>query len=270
MAIGVVGPVAKGTRWKKSGACAFRRRPVQDEPVSEADTVKRAHEVLGYQFQNLATVTLSLTHSSIAQTRLESNERLELLGDAVLGMVVCEELYRRYPDWLEGDLTRVKSTLVSRRVCAEVADDIGLPELLIVGNGIGARDGLPMSVRAAVYEAVIGAVFVDGGLDPARRFILSSMERAFEQCAAGIGHDNHKSDLQQYAQRRLSATPHYVTLDEQGPDHSKCFEVCVVIDGTRFPSAWGPNKKQAEQEAARKAIESIHADRDRASDTSQG
>ena len=82
-AIGVVGPMAKGTRWKKPGACAFRRRPMQDEPVSEADTVKRAHEVLGYHFQDPAMVTLSLTHSSIAQSRLESNERLELLGDAV-------------------------------------------------------------------------------------------------------------------------------------------------------------------------------------------
>ncbi len=249
------GLVAKGTRGSEACPGAFRRRPVWDEPVSDADTVSRAQEVLGYDFTDLSLLATSLTHSSVASTRLESNERLELLGDAVLGMVVCEEVYRRFEDWLEGDLTRVKSTLVSRRICAEVADEIGLTDLLILGNGIDIRGRLPTSVRAAVFESVIGALFLDGGLEPARQFILRNLARRLEQYAAGQSDDNYKSELQQYTQHWLSATPHYVTLDEQGPDHSKCFEVCVMIDGERFPSAWGPNKKQAEQEAAQKALQ---------------
>ena len=236
----------------------------------EPDRLEEAESLLDHEFQDRKLLERALTHASIADHRLESNERLEFLGDAVLGLVVCEYLYCEYEDFLEGDMTKIKSSVVSRNVCAQVAGEMGFHELLRLGKGMSNRVNLPDSVVAAVYESLIGAVFLDGGLDPARRFILSSLERAFEQCVAGIGHDNHKSDLQQYAQRCLSATHHYVTLDEQGPDHSKCFEVCVVIDGTRFPSAWGPNKKQAEQEAARKAIESIHADRDRASDTPQG
>jgi ribonuclease-3 len=206
----------------------------------------------------------------VANTRLESNERLELLGDAVLGMVICDELFRRFAEWLEGDLTRVKSTLVSRRVCAQVSDATGLTSLLILGNGIEAGSRLPVSVRAAVLESVVGAVYVDGGLEPARQFILRSMAGPIEKCVAGESHDNYKSALQQYTQRWMSATPHYLTLDEQGPDHSKCFEVCVVINGRRFPSAWGPNKKHAEQEAARKAMEKLTAAQDSAAQAKTG
>lgn len=225
--------------------------------MSEADGLQLAQQILGYEFRDPTLLTTALTHSSVANTRLESNERLELLGDAVLGMVICEELFRRFEDWLEGDLTRVKSTLVSRRVCAQVSDATGLTSLLILGNGIEAGSRLPVSVRAAVLESVVGAVYVDGGLEPAKQFILRSMADQINKCVAGESHDNFKSALQQHTQRWMSATPYYLTLDEQGPDHSKCFEVCVVINGRRFPSAWGPNKKHAEQEAARKAMEKL-------------
>ncbi len=224
----------------------------------DAEVTARAHEVLGYEFLDPELLAISLTHSSVANSRVESNERLEFLGDSILGMVVCEELYRRFGRWLEGDLTKVKSVVVSRRICAEVADAIGLTDLLILGNGIGGKAHLPTSLRAAVFESVIGAMFLDGGLEPAKRFILKTMADHVEHAAASQTHENYKSALQQYAQCRLNTTPRYEALDEQGPDHSKCFEVCVVIDGERFPSAWGPNKKDAEQEAARKALELLH------------
>ena len=226
--------------------------------VTYADALAAAEQVVGYQFKDRVLLQTALTHSSIANTRVLSNERLEFLGDSVLGIVVCEQLYRSFCDWLEGDLTKAKSDIVSRRVCAKVADEIGLTELLILGNGVGERHTLPTSLRAAVYESIIGAIFLDGGLDPAKNFILHSMASYLQRCADAQQANNYKSILQQYAQRHLAATPHYEPLDEQGPDHSKCFEVCVVIDGERFPSAWGPSKKDAEQEAARRALERLH------------
>lgn len=226
--------------------------------VKDLDLCARAQQATGYQFRNRDVLLTSLTHSSIADCRLESNERLEFLGDAILGMVVCVHLYDRFPAWLEGDLTKAKSVLVSRRVCAAISDEIGLTELLILGNGIDARQNLPLSLRAAVLESVIGAIYLDGGLEPAREFILRVMGSHLEKASDNDHQGNYKSSLQHFAQRQLSATPHYEALDEQGPDHSKCFEVCVVIDGTRYPSAWGPTKKTAEQEAARRALDMLY------------
>lgn len=223
--------------------------------MTEADALACGQEIVGHRFRNPDLLSTALTHSSIADTRLHSNERLEFLGDAVLGIVVCEELYRRYSNWLEGDLTKVKSAVVARRTCAKIADETGLTGLLMLGNGINGQSRLPTSVRAAVLEAVIGALFLDGELEAARRFILRSVSEHIDRCAASQDQDNHKSTLQQYAQRWLSTTPYYETLDEQGPDHSKCFEVCVVVGTQRYPSAWGPSKKEAEQEAAHRALD---------------
>ncbi len=223
------------------------------------DLVSRVERVTDYCFQGRELLLTSLTHSSKAGTRLESNERLEFLGDAVLGIVVCEELYRRFGDWLEGDLTKVKSFVVSRRICALVADEIGLTDLLLLGNGMETRTSLPMSLRAAVFESVIGAIFLDGGFEAARTFILPVIAGHIEKCVATSDQENYKSALQQYAQKLLSATPRYEALDEQGPDHCKCFEVCVVVGGERFPSAWGSSKKEAEQEAARRALERLRS-----------
>lgn len=226
-------------------------------------SVARARDVIDYRFRDSDLVVTALTHSSIAGSRIQSNERLEFLGDAVLGAVVCDELYRRFPDWLEGDLTKVKSMVVSRRVCAKIADVTGLTHLLILGNGIDGQGVLPMSLKAAVYEAVIGAIYVDGGFEAARKFILCTAADELDLCAESENHDNYKSTLQQHVQHWMGATPQYEALDEQGPDHSKCFEVCVVINHRRFPSAWGPNKKDAEQEAARRALEVLYGERTR-------
>lgn len=223
--------------------------------MSEQDLVARAQTIVGHRFSDPSLIIKSLTHASGANSRVESNERLEFLGDAVLGMVVCAELYRRFADWLEGDLTKVKSVVVSRRICAQIADEIGLTGLLILGNGIDGQINLPPSLRAAVLEAVIGAIYLDGGFGAAKQFITRVIADHIDRCATSENRENFKSALQQHAQRWLSATPQYEALDEQGPDHSKCFEVCVVIEDERFPSAWGPSKKEAEQEAARRALD---------------
>lgn len=227
--------------------------------MNESDVIARAREILGHSFQNTDLLLTSLTHSSVANDRLSSNERLEFLGDSILGLVICEELFSRHPDWLEGDLTKVKSVVVSRKVCAFIADNIGLTNLLILGNGVSSNADLPLSLRAAVFESAIGALYLDAGLEITRRFVLQAMARTIDECSESDTHENFKSVLQQHSQRFLSASPRYEALDEQGPDHSKCFEVCVVVSGERFPSAWGPTKKQAEQSAARRALEVLGA-----------
>jgi len=216
--------------------------------------IDQCQRLVQHEFGDAGLLKLALTHSSIAPTRLESNERLEFLGDAILGLVVCEELYRRQSDLMEGDMTKIKSAVVSRQVCAEIAEDCGLCSLMRLGKGMPAADGLPQSVAAAVFESLIGAIYLDGGLEPARRFILQQVGPHIEQALGDIHQQNYKSMLQQHSQRALDSTPEYLLLDEKGPDHSKCFEVAVSINGRHFPSAWGMNKKEAEQEAARRAL----------------
>jgi ribonuclease-3 len=222
--------------------------------LSQPDSLGAVQTLLDYRFANRDLLSSALTHASVADGRLQSNERLEFLGDAVLGLVICEELYHRFPDFLEGDLTRIKSVVVSRETCARVADRLSLVEHLSLGKGIIEAPHLPASLTACAYEAVVGAVYLDGGLEPARRFILAHMVEEIDRVMAGEHQRNYKSLLQQHAQHDLGATPQYELLDEKGPDHAKAFEIAVVIRGRRYPSAWGPSKKTAEQRAAMEAL----------------
>lgn len=223
--------------------------------MADTDVFERAEQAIGYCFRDRTILVAALTHASIADNRLQSNERMEFLGDAILGMVVCQELYDRFPDLLEGELTKIKSSVVSRKTCAEVSRRLGLPELLFLGKGMSGRSHLPNSLAAAVLESLVAAIYLDAGtIDEARRFILETMGPQITDAAESEYQRNYKSQLQQHAQKVLNGTPLYELLDEQGPDHSKCFEVCVVIHGRRFPSAWGPSKKEAEQMAAYNAL----------------
>ncbi len=220
-------------------------------------TLERAEELLKYDFEDRSILNRALTHASIATSRHESNERLEFLGDSVLGLVVCEFLHREYPALLEGEMTKVKSAVVSRRVCAEEATRIGLDTLLVLGKGMQSARELPPSVAAAVWESLIGALFLDGGYDVAADFILESLEPRIAQAVVSVHHHNFKSVLQQVAQQLSSIPPMYTVLDEKGPDHAKCFEVGVSIEGRSFQARWGPNKKRAEQDAALAALEEL-------------
>lgn len=220
----------------------------------DAKEIAAAEELLEYSFTDKNLLTQALTHASIAMDRLQSNERLEFLGDMVLGMVVCEFLYTNFDDLLEGDLTKIKSSVVSRRTCAVVALEMQLEELLLLGKGMDGQRSLPRSIVAAVYEALIGAIYLDGGLEPARDFVLAGMKPHIENAEQSGHQSNFKSVLQQTVQQQFSSTPQYVVLDEQGPDHAKCFEVCVEIGARRFASTWGASKKQAEQQAALEAL----------------
>lgn len=221
------------------------------------ETVQRAEKILGYTFKNPQLLKESLTHASIADHRLLSNERMEFLGDAVLDVIICEALYKQFPEYLEGELTKVKSAVVSRRTCAEVSIETHLTELLILGKGVGTGQDMPSSLAAAVYESIVAAIYLDGGFEAVKEYVLRTMGPKIDVIASNTHQHNYKAILQQHAQKNMSATPMYELLDEKGPDHSKCFEVCVAIDGKRFGSAWGPNKKEAEQKAALIALEEL-------------
>ena len=205
---------------------------------------------IGYRFKNPALLKAALTHASSADHRADSNERLEFLGDAVLGLVVCHALFERLPESMEGDLTKIKSAVVSRRTCAQVACQLGLPEVLRCGQGMEIGEHMPRSLAAAALEALIAAIFLDAGFEAARDFILQSMADEIAAAVQSEHQFNFKSQLQQYAQRVQGLTPSYELLDEKGPDHAKCFEIAVSIGNRYFPSAWGPSKKEAEQKAA--------------------
>jgi len=232
-----------------------RTLPLTDhQESSREDAINRCETLLEHTFSDRALLERALTHASVANHYLESNERLEFLGDAVLGLVVCEELFRRYPTFTEGDLTRVKSVVVSRQACAQIASTMGLEDLLFLSKGVESDGVLPPSLVACALESLIGAVYVDADFDVARRLVLRLVEPEIQRVAEGEHEANYKSMLQQHAQRRFGAAPNYEVLDEKGPDHSKAFEVAVILDGRRYKSAWGLSKKEAEQKAAKEAL----------------
>ena len=216
--------------------------------------IEQIEDVIGYRFTARSRLERAFVHSSVASCRLESNERLEFLGDSVLGLVACQRIFDLYPDLLEGDMTKIKSAAVSRRTCAKLARSLGLQKLLIVGKGMMGQAALPQSLSAAVLEAVVGALTLDGGIEAARQFLLPLLDPVIEAAAESGHQHNFKSVLQQHAQQQLERSPGYRTLDEKGPDHSKCFKVCVEIGERQFDPVWGQSKKEAEQHAALKAL----------------
>jgi len=217
----------------------------------------KAEQILGYRFKDKRMLDEALTHASVAGHRLESNERMEFLGDAILGCVVSDYLYKNFPDDMEGELTKIKSAVVSRKSCAEVSTQIDLDSMLSLGKGMSNRPTVPASVSAAVFESIIAAIYLDGGMEPAQKFVLKHMTELIRQAATSAHQQNFKSLLQQHAQKAWPANPSYVLLDEKGPDHAKCFEVCVQINGKRYNGAWAASKKEAEQKAALLALEEL-------------
>lgn len=231
-----------------------------EQPVSEssrASILEECQKRIDYRFDDVSILQRALTHSSCASTRLECNERMEFLGDAVLGMVICESLYERFPDQREGQLTQQKSHLVSRSVCTQVGHRLQLPQFIFVGKGLGR---IPDSLSAAAVEAVIAAIYIDGGFSAARKFILNAFEPELSS-SSGSDATNFKSTLQEETQKDgNSTTPSYVILEERGPDHAREFQVAVTIGEQQFEAAWGRSKKEAEQKAAMNALQAMDSD----------
>lgn len=222
--------------------------------------IERCEQRLGYKFRETQLLEAALTHASGADHRLSSNERLEFLGDAILGLVVCEQLFQQFPEQLEGDLTKLKSVVVSRQTCAKISQALGLREFLVLGKGMTTNPAVPPSVLSDVLESLIAAIYLDGGMPPAKEFILAYFGPEIEAAAAGDTGGNYKSLLQQFAQREHGVTPTYHLLDEKGPDHSKCFKISAQIGRDRYAPAWGRSKKESEQRAAHNAICELRGD----------
>jgi len=154
--------------------------------------LEHCEEILDYTFRNPAYLRSALTHASGADHRLASNERLEFLGDAILGAIVCELLYLKFPEYQEGELTRIKSVVVSRRTCAKISERLGFDEFLILGKGMGQQDQTPSSLLADVFESLVGAIYLDGGMEAAKRFIVRHVEAEIEAADEGHGGGNRR------------------------------------------------------------------------------
>jgi len=226
----------------------------------EAEILEECQKAINYRFRNPKLLRAALTHASGADTRLASNERLEFLGDAILGLVVCEQLYNDFPEYQEGDLTKIKSAVVSRRACTRISKELNLGDFLFLGKGMHLHATVPASLLADVFESMVAGIYLDGGLEAAREFILRYLLPEIEREAGGAQGSNFKSLLQQVAQREFGATPRYDMLDEQGPDHHKCFKVAAIIGKHPYAAAWGRNKKEAEQKAAMNALAQINGE----------
>ena len=222
--------------------------------------IKDLENAIGYRFQNITLLQNALAHSSYANERwhdsLMSNERLEFLGDSILGMVVAEFLYRNYPNRPEGELTRMRADMVCETSLAQVADQIGLGQHLLLGHGEEQGGGRNRaSILADAVESVIAACFLDGGMEPARRFI----ER-FILCNVPeqrLRNADYKTALQELVQQKKNQVISYVLTGQSGPDHDKQFSVQVELNGNVVGTGIGSSKKRAEQEAARQAMEKL-------------
>jgi dGTPase len=230
--------------------------PLDEETATRVTSLE---ETVGYQFRDKTMASTALTHSSARTDAQPPNERLEFLGDSVLGLVISQELYLRYPDRPEGELSRMKSISVSRNALQTVAIRWGLAELMLLGPGFRTPEDAPPSVPADGVEAVLGAIFLDGHLEPVRRVILAEFLPIVEAAADGRRGRNSKSELQTFTQAELGSTPHYLVLAEEGPDHRKTFTVAAAVQDVKLSVATGRNKRQAEQRAAREALNMLVA-----------
>ena len=216
--------------------------------------------IIGYKFKNLALLQNALAHSSYANERwhnsLMSNERLEFLGDSILGMCVAEYLYCTFPDRPEGELTRMRADMVCEQTLANVAGRIGLGEHLLLGKGEEQGGGRTRnSILADAVESVIAASFLDGGMSAAKQFIQKFI--LVEVPVKKLHNVDYKTSLQELVQQKKNQVLSYALVGESGPDHDKHFEVEVSLNGKVVGLGSGSSKKRAEQDAARVAIESL-------------
>lgn len=214
---------------------------------------------IGYTFSDRELLRTALTHSSYAnENRREGavcNERLEFLGDAVLGMITAQYLYKRFPDMPEGRMTRLRAELVCEKSLNGVACSLGLGDMLLLGRGEEKNGGRTRpSILADATEAVIAALSLDGGLAEARRFITRNILEPFE-AGEGLPDVDYKTALQELVQRKSDQLLEYVPVSESGPDHDKRFTVQAVLNGQPLSTGEGHSKKDAEQAAAKNALE---------------
>jgi ribonuclease III len=251
--------VTPSTTWSPSSGPPKRRGSVLSIPDRPELPVEQLAARLERPFSDPDLLLRSLAHRSwCAETEgAASNERLEFLGDAVLGLVVTDHLFRTYPDLPEGELAKVRASLVNSEALAEVATTLDLGASLFLGKGEAASGGREKpSILADAMEAVIGAVYIDGGWDAAVELIMGLLAERIEEAAAGPGGQDYKTRLQELAARRFEQLPRYDVVDE-GPDHAKRFYATVFLAGRERGTGEGRSKKQAEQAAAKMAWKAL-------------
>jgi len=220
---------------------------------------------LGYTFRNEGLLELALTHPSVAHESGEPtahNQRLEFLGDAVLQLVLTHELYDKYSAFNEGPLTKARAKLVNRRTLAEHARELGVGTHLILSRGEESSGGRERaSTLADAFEAMLGAIFLDGGFDAARGFILREFSAAFGKLSVIPTIENPKGELQELLQARSSESPQYHVVSATGPDHDRVFECIVQHDGVELARGSGKSKKAAETDAALAALKKLREEK---------
>ena len=222
--------------------------------------IKDLELAIGYRFRNISLLQNALAHSSYANERwhnsLMSNERLEFLGDSILGMLVADHLYRNFPDRPEGELTRLRADMVCERALAQIAQRIHLGEHLLLGKGEEQSGGRSRdSILADAVESVIAACYLDGGMDAAKQFVQNFV--LDRMSIAPVNNKDYKTALQERVQQKRNQTLVYTLIGESGPDHDKHFEVALTLNGQVIGRGVGSSKKRAEQDAARSALESM-------------
>jgi ribonuclease-3 len=222
--------------------------------------VESLQQALGYRFNDPSLLDEALSHRSFigvhGEDRLESNERLEFLGDAVLDLIVAHELFQRYPDKAEGELTELKSLLVSRPTLQQTALDVGIGDALLLSENEEATGGRKRpSILADAFEAVLGAIYIDGGFEAVRNIVVGRIIRELPAVASTPLYRNYKSILLEHVQKQKMGRLHYRTKHEEGPDHRKTFTVEVLLDQQVLGEGQGNSKKQAQQDAARTSLE---------------
>ncbi len=227
--------------------------------MSDSDNLKALEETLGLEFDDKSLLQQAFVHRSYINEnpgfKLQSNERLEFLGDAVLGFVVAENLYRLFPDLSEGALTSMRAALVRSETLARVGRRLGLGAYLFLGRGEEAAGGrLRPTILASTFEALLGALLLDRGLDACRHFILTTLQDELARVVREKSSKDYKSRLQETTQGRWQLTPTYRTIAVEGPDHDRIFTVEVLVGGKPLAQGTGRNKQAAEQDAARQAL----------------
>jgi ribonuclease-3 len=218
---------------------------------------------LGHTFADAALLRLALTHPSIAHehdARTQTNQRLEFLGDAVLSLVLTHDFYARFPDHDEGALTKARARLVNKHSLAERSRALDLGAHLILGHGEDKHGGREKpSALADAFESLLGAIYLDGGFDAAREFVLREFAASLGELTIETGIENPKGELQEFLQRDSDQAPRYELITAAGPDHNRSFEVRVLHNGEELATGSGLSKKSAESRAAIAALEKLKA-----------
>ena len=226
------------------------------KPV-EPELLQRCEACLGHRFEDRDLLVKALTHGSAKTDDKPSNERLEFLGDAILGMIVSTLLFADHPGSNEGRLTKIKAQAVSKRSLYGVAERLGLVDFVIVGNMFADRETITDSIVADCVETIIAAIYLDAGFDAAIDFVVGNFREAITAAAEAPGEADYKSRMGQWAQKTHGSNAVYEVRSVTGPDHDLTFTVAVVVNGESLAEASGSSKKAAEQEAARLALESL-------------